>query len=68
MKNALAVGFPSNASPYPARQTAAYVAVGDQLVASLAQQAQAPRGRAHPTGAAATRTAPPLRLVRRTTA
>ena len=52
----------------PARQTAAYVAVGDQLVASLAQQAQAPRGRAHPTGAAATRTAPPLRLVRRTTA
>ena len=53
----------------PARQTAAYVAIGDQLVASLAQQAQAPRGRAHPTGAAAaTRTAPPLRLVRRTTA
>ena len=37
----------------PARQTAAYVAVGDQLVAYLAQQAQAPRrGRAHPTGAA----------------
>ena len=31
-------------------------------------QAQAPRGRAHPTGAAVTRTAPPLRLVRRTTA
>ena len=42
---------------------------GDQLVAYLAQQAQAtPRGRAHPTGAAATRTAPALRLVRRTTA
>ena len=42
---------------------------GDQLVAYLAQQAQAlPRGRAHPTGAAVTRTAPPLRLVRRTTA
>ena len=41
---------------------------GDQLVAYLAQQAQAtPRGRAHPTGAAATRTAPALRLVRRTT-
>ena len=52
----------------PARQTAAYVAVGDQLVASLAQPAQAPRGRAHPTGAVATRTAPPLRLVYRTTA
>ena len=42
---------------------------GDQLVAYLAQQAQAtPRGRAHPTGAAATRTAPALRLERRTTA
>ena len=43
---------------------------GDQLVAYLEQhaQAQAPRGRAHPTGAAVTRTAPPLRLVRRTTA
>ena len=42
---------------------------GDQLVAYLAQQAQAlPRGRAHPTSAAVTRTAPPLRLVRRTTA
>ena len=41
---------------------------GDQLVAYLAQQAQAPRGRAHPTGAAVTRTAPALRLVRRTTA
>ena len=42
---------------------------GEQLVAYLAQQAQAtPRGRAHPTGAAATRTAPALRLVRRTTA
>ena len=40
---------------------------GDQLVAYLAQHAQAtPRGgRAHP---AASRTAPPLRLVRRTTA
>ena len=32
---------------------------GDQLVAYLAQQAQAPRRRAHPTGAAVTRTAPP---------
>ena len=42
---------------------------GDQLVAYLAQQAQAtPRGRAHPTAAAATRTAPALRLVQRTTA
>ena len=42
---------------------------GDQLVAYLAQHAQTtPRGRAHPTGAAVTRTAPPLRLVRRTTA
>ena len=42
---------------------------GDQLVAYLAQHAQAtPRGRAHPTGGAATRPAPPLRLVRRTTA
>ena len=41
---------------------------GDQLVAYLAQQAQAPRRRAHPTGAAVTRTVPPLRLVRRTTA
>ena len=40
---------------------------GDQLVAYLAQQAQTtPRGRAHPT--AATRPAPALRLVRRTTA
>ena len=39
---------------------------GDQLVAYLAQHAQAtPRGRAHP---ARPRTAPPLRLVRRTTA
>ena len=40
---------------------------GDQLVAYLEQhaQAQAPRGRAHPTGP---RPAPPLRLVRRTTA
>ena len=39
---------------------------GDQLVAYLAQHAQAtPRGRAHP---ASPRTAPPLRLVRRTTA
>ena len=42
---------------------------GDQLVAYLAQHAQTtPRGRAHPTGAAVTRTVPPLRLVRRTTA
>ena len=43
---------------------------GDQLVAYLEQHApaQAPCGRAHPTGAAVTRTAPPLRLVRRTTA
>ena len=41
---------------------------GDQLVAYLARQAQAPRGRAHPAGAAAPRTALPLRLVRRTTA
>ena len=42
---------------------------GDRLVAYLAQHApaQAPRGRAHPTGTAVTRTAPPLRLVRRTT-
>ena len=41
---------------------------GDQLVAYLAQHAQAtPRG-ARPTGTAAPRTAPPLRLVRRTTA
>ena len=39
---------------------------GDQLVAYLAQHAQAtPRRRAHP---ASPRTAPPLRLVRRTTA
>ena len=41
---------------------------GDQLVAYLAHQAQAPRGRAHPASAAVTRTAPLLRLVRRTTA
>ena len=41
---------------------------GDQRVAYLAQQAQAPRGRAYPAGAAAPRTVPPLRLVRRTTA
>ena len=41
---------------------------GDQLVAYLAQHAQAtPRG-ARPTGTAVPRTAPPLRLVRRTTA
>ena len=41
---------------------------GDQLVEYLAQHAQAtPRGR-RPTGTAAPRTAPPLRLVRRTTA
>ena len=38
---------------------------GDQLVKYLAQQAQAPRGRAHP---ASPHPAPPLRLVRRTTA
>ena len=38
---------------------------GDQLVAYLAQQAQASRGRAHSAGAAAPRTAAPLRLVRR---
>ena len=38
---------------------------GDQLVAYLAQQAPTPRGRAHP---ASPRPAPPLRLVRRTTA
>ena len=40
---------------------------GDQLVAYLAQHAQAtPRGgRPHPTRTAAPRTAPPLRLVRR---
>ena len=43
---------------------------GDQLVAYLAQHAQAtPRGgRPHPARTAAPRTAPPLRLVRRTTA
>ena len=41
---------------------------GDQLVEYLAQQARTPRGRAHPTGAAAPRPAPPLRLVQRTTA
>ena len=43
---------------------------GDQLVAYLAQQAQAtPRGgRPHPAGPAAPRPAPALRLVRRTTA
>ena len=41
---------------------------GDQLVEYLEQQAQAPRGRAHPAGTAAPRTAPPLRLVRRGTA
>ena len=41
---------------------------GDQLVEYLAQHARAtPRG-ARPTGTAAPRTAPPLRLVRRTTA
>ena len=38
---------------------------GDQLVEYLAQQAWTPRGRAHPTSP---RPAPPLRLVRRTTA
>ena len=43
---------------------------GDQLVAYLTQHAQAtPRGgRPHPARTAAPRTAPPLRLVRRTTA
>ena len=43
---------------------------GDQLVAYLAQHARAtPRGgRPHPARTAAPRTAPPLRLVRRTTA
>ena len=43
---------------------------GDQLVAYLAQHAQAtPRGgRLHPARTAASRTTPPLRLVRRTTA
>ena len=43
---------------------------GDQLVAYLAQQAQAvpARRRPHTTGPAAPRTASPLRLVRRTTA
>ena len=43
---------------------------GDQLVAYLAQHAQAtPRGgRPHLARTAAPRTAPPLRLVRRTTA
>ena len=41
---------------------------GDQLVAYLAQQAQAPRRRAHPAGTAAPRPASPLRLVRRGTA
>ena len=42
---------------------------GDQLVAYLAQHGQAtPRRRAHPAGTAATHPAPPLRLVRRTTA
>ena len=43
---------------------------GDQLVAYLAQHAHAtPRGgRPHPARTAAPRTAPPLRLVRRTTA
>ena len=43
---------------------------GDQLVAYLAQQAQAvpARRRPHAAGPTALRTAPPLRLVRRTTA
>ena len=43
---------------------------GNQLVAYLAQHAQAtPRGgRPHPARTAAQHTAPPLRLVRRTTA
>ena len=42
--------------------------VGDQLVEYLAQHAQATPPRARPTGTAVPRTAPPLRLVRRTTA
>ena len=43
---------------------------GDQLVAYLEQHAQTmPRaGRSHPARTAVSRTAPPLRLVRRTTA
>ena len=42
---------------------------GDQLVEYLAQQAQAPRRRAHPASPAAPpHPAPPLRLVRRGTA
>ena len=42
---------------------------GDQLVEYLAQQAQAPRRRAHPANPAAPpHPAPPLRLVRRGTA
>ena len=42
---------------------------GDQLVECLAQQAQAPRRRAHPASPAAPpHPAPPLRLVRRGTA
>ena len=43
---------------------------GDQLVEYLAQQAQAvtARRRPHPAGTATPRTAPALRLVRRTTA
>ena len=40
---------------------------GDQLVASLAQHAQATL-RPHPARTAGPRTVPPLRLVRRTTA
>ena len=51
------------------RQPRWLLEAGDQLVAYLEQHAQAtPRGRAHPTGAAVTRTVPPLRLVRRTIA
>ena len=41
---------------------------GDQLVEYLAQHAQATPPGGRPTGTAAPRTAPPLRLVRRTTA
>ena len=41
---------------------------GDQLVAYLAQQAQARPPRARPTSTAVPHTAPPLRLVRCTTA
>ena len=48
----------------------ALLKAGDQLVAYLAQQAQAAsaRRRPHAAGPAAPRTGPPLRLVRRGTA